>query len=126
MPYLTEQRKFDIDNDPKHPLCGAGDLTYAFTRVCLDADLDYFADEIMDAIGRYMPRQPRYENYAIVLGCLDSTRREIRRRENSMETKVKNRIDNAWYMLTTFSDSYYKNVIAPYEDEKIEQNGDVF
>jgi len=126
LPYLTDQRKFDIDNDPKHPLVGAGDLTYVFTRTALDTPDGEFSDALLDAIKRYMPRQPRYENYAIVLGCLDSTRRELRRREDSQTTARKNRINHAWYRLTLFSESYYKNVIAPYENEKIKQNGDVF
>lgn len=126
MPYLGNDRKREIDDDSKMSLVSAGHLTYVFTRISLTADLDCFSDEIMTAIDRYMPRQPRYENYAIVLGCLDSTRRELRRRQNGVETKTKNRIDNAWYMLTAFSDSYYRNVVAPYEDEKIDQNGDVF
>lgn len=121
MPYLTEQRKKEIDSNPNSVLAGAGDLTYKLTRIALDCSDGGFADNIYDAIKRYMPRQPRYENYAIVLGCLDSTRRELHRREpysKNLAGKSKR--------LMLFSDSYYNNVIAPYENEKIEQNGDVF
>jgi hypothetical protein len=127
MPYLTDQRKHDIDTNPKQPLVTAGDLTYKLTMIALECDdSNQFSDMVLDAIARYMPQQPRYENYAVVLGCLDSTRREIRRRENSLTVYLKNRINHSWYMLTLFSESYYKNVVAPYEDEKIAQNGDVF
>lgn len=135
MPYLTDDRKKWLDNE-KVKLTTAGDLTYCLTVEALyfiDHAGDHtmpenaaiFADRLYIHIDRYMRRQARYEDYAIVLGCLDSTRRELLRRRH--ETRRSDTVVIlAATLLEKFSRSYYTNVVAPYEDEKIEQNGDVY
>lgn len=119
MPYLTAQRKQELEN-PKRKLSTAGDLTYAMTMVVLFPKLSLKA-ELAGAIDRYLPKSPRYEDYAIVLGCIDSVKREYRRREGLVGVSAA-----VFDALESFADSFYADHVAPYEDTKIEQNGDVY
>lgn len=120
MPYITQERRADVA-DPKRPLPTAGDLTYQLYIECLhyhDAPPLLLEVALEDAIGRYMPRRIRYENYAIVLGCLDSCARELARRRSQQSIFAR-------HTIKVFTEAYYRDEVAPYEDTKIEQNGDV-
>lgn len=116
MPYLAQKRKDELDNNPKQALVTAGDLTYVVYKLMLRPDLGEsdFRTEVGKAINRYMPKHPKYGNYAMVIGCLRCASFEWERRHHTPE---------GW--LDLFIADYYENTIAPYEDEKIKQNGDV-
>lgn len=117
MPYLTDKRKKELAN-PKRRLITPGDLTYAMTLAVLNRGATLLAPNLDAAIKRYMPRHPRYEDYAIVLGCLTSTFMEYERRVGAPDQFCD---DFADYM-----SKFYKDRVAPYEDAKIESNGDVY
>lgn len=117
MPYLTQRRKQELA-DPKAKLISAGDLTYEMMLAVLDPNPP-LAIRLKSAINRYVPANPRYEHLAIVLGCLDSTRREFVRRTANPNSIVA-------CALELFAEEFYNTVVAPYEDVKIKQNGDVF
>jgi hypothetical protein len=136
MPYLTDDRKEFLAN-PRNKLSTAGDLTYCLTEETLRhidtpvgaadgvKETADWSDNMLSIIGRYLRPAPRYADFALVLGCLDSTRRELlRRRHETTRSDVD--VLLAAGLLEKLSRSYYANVIAPYEDTKIEQNGDVY
>jgi hypothetical protein len=128
LPYLTAGRKSQLA-DPKSHIVTAGDLTYLITMSAVDESQTSI--DLHAIIERYLPEQPRYENYAIVLGCIDSARREILRRQDFLNDKARSVGWENWpelvpFYLSEFADDYYRDVIAPYEDQKIEQNGDCF
>jgi hypothetical protein len=54
-----------------------------------------------------------------VVGCLECARREFRRRQPDDYLAADEALSEA-------IERFYRLVIAPYEDEKIVQNGDVF
>lgn len=123
MPYITERRKRELESR-RAPLLGAGDLTYAMTLVAIRfnvaEDEDYFYKELDFVTKRYLPSEPRYENYAIVLGSIDATKREyLRRVTDGIE-------DTIVELLELYAQKFYAWKVAPYEDTKIEQNGDVY
>lgn len=121
MPYLTDRRKKELEN-PKAPYLGAGDLTYGITRVVIDYTVtdgeQAFYTALEKCVSRYLPREPRYENFCVVMGALEcATKEYIRRRPESFPKPL-------WLM--SFSRRFYRDIVAPYEDEKIKVNGDVF
>lgn len=122
MPYLTEERKQYLDTGGK--LETPGDLTYSLTRTLLRNDPDYIRQGLAACVDVYimdLGHAPRYADYAVILGCLESTRREWLRR-----VPFAGRRGIGAALIRTFTDEFYRDVVAPYEDTKIQENGDVY
>lgn len=112
MPYLTEDEKKLLDGGSIPQTCGH--LTYLIFRTALDNyTLDKF-DLLQDAVDKYLPANPKFEDFAKVLGSIYAAALEMERRY--FRTSL---------ALYDFAANFYKDVIGPYEDKKIEQNGDV-
>lgn len=128
MPYLKAERKQGLDNGLLPTT--TGDLTYVFTRALLGDPNEASLTEALEAgIDRYFAR--RQINYGLlcdVMGTLTCAGCEYERRSGTLI----NRPSDADYVRETltslrqFIQSFYAHVIAPYEDTKIEQNGDVY
>lgn len=120
MPYIDERRRYELDHIGRAVISG-GELTYLFTRAALDTyDDTSFSQKIKEAIDRYIPKKgAKYDQYVIVVGSLHNTAKELQRRNNTSRTW------NAIWRLQRYADRYYNEVIVPYEDEKIDQNGDI-
>lgn len=120
MPYLVQHRKDKLDRGllPTTP----GDLTYLVVKALLGP-----AREIRDAIGKavkaYCDR--RTQNFALfaeVLGALRAAEKEhARRSKQSVPIR-----EHAIWVCADFADWWYGEVVAPYEDDKIATNGDVY
>lgn len=84
MPYIRQDLRRELDPSLE---CGdmvpdePGELAYYITRVIQD----------------YLPSEPRYPDYASVLGVLETVKQE-----------------------------FYRRVVVPYEDNKRADNGDVY
>jgi hypothetical protein len=103
VPYLTPERKAEIDSGFRPTT--KGDLTYLITRALLGER-----------------RQVDFGLLFDIMGGLDCAGREYRRRRPALSADdVKMLSELEW-----FATDFYDNVIAPYEDTKIEQNGDVY
>lgn len=132
MPYLDRSRKKRLDMGAR--IETPGDLTYMLTMALLRSRPSdpYDAHEVYDnayqriegTVALYileLPDAPRYADFAVILGCLDSTRREFLRRAP--------RDGTFGYRVTAirnYAERFYSDTVAPYEDTKIEQNGDVY
>lgn len=120
MPYLTQQRK-DHLNSGGH-IVTAGDLTYLLTTALLakmpPAELSARLSELVSS---FLPEDPRFGDFAVVLGSLDATWREWIRRtwQGQKDWGAAEEFDR-------FRRRFYERVVAPYEDTKIAQNGDVY
>lgn len=120
MPYLAEAERQRVDRGAY--IETAGELTYAFTRLILDAtDHAMFQFGAWLIVGRYMPVKPRYVNYCTVIGAIMCTQLEFKRRSRDTET-------NAWKVLalSQFMLDFYAIKVAPYENLKMQKNGDVY
>lgn len=113
MPYITQTaRRMIADGGP---VTTAGELNYVITKELLgDAEFPY--GKILGLIHSYM--QYKGLSYGVandIVGALECARREFKRRKGLDST-----------FLTAIADKFYGEVVAPYEDQKIQQNGDVF
>lgn len=117
MPYLTEQRKDELDYGrlPTTP----GDLTYRLTSIALHAEPDQWLEYMKGEITRYLSERPyNFASLSQVVGCIACARMEWSRRMPADNLKV------LWW--TTVEASFYSAIVAPYEDTKITANGDVY
>lgn len=90
-----------------------GDLTYLLTRATLDG-ASY--RRLLSVIDSFLPDEPRFADFAVVLGCLDATAREYVRRTGQVIPST----------LAIAPALFYRERVAPYEDQAIERNGDVY
>ncbi len=116
MPYITQTARLVIAEGG--PVTTAGELNYAITKHFLDKSIgvaDAF-DKIQEEIQKYVAY--RGLSYAVindVIGALECSRREVKRRRG---------IDVNWF--SRIANEFYDAIAAPYEDQKIQQNGDVY
>jgi len=106
-----------------------GHMNYFITKLLLQSNvlkLPYFVFQETEAVLRpvlleviievYSP--PKYYRYNRAIGMLECCRLEFERRYNVKSVLAYNLLDKVIL-------KFYKEIIGPYEDEKIEQNGDV-
>lgn len=116
MPYIDDRarRSLELTGMPRN----AGELNYTITRLVL-ARGDEAKPAIENAIARYAIRQggASYATYNDIMGVLLCVGFELVRR--GVDT------DPVLDVLTEIADDYYFQVIGPYEDRKITENGDL-
>lgn len=118
MPYILRGIRKDLDDGaaPQE----AGDLTYLLYRATLDWDGGSRADfhlVLGEEVDRFLAFRPRkYQIFAEILGSLYSTALEYERQHEDSRKAL---------AIYAFASAFYSEVIAPYEDTKIQQNGDV-
>jgi hypothetical protein len=124
MPYVDKLTKRELDAGAVAST--VGELTYCVTMQGIrlgNNPLLYSA--VMEEINAYLlgKREDGYDaNYALlcgVVGSLECARREFQRRRPDDHLTFDEAVEDALA-------DFYDNVVAPYEDTKIEQNGDVF
>jgi hypothetical protein len=134
MPYI---KAADYDRAAVEPAT-PGELNYAITlhaiKVLMDPKrpLTLFHTAVWPLVQGYCERKEMsYEHGNAVMGVLDCATREVYRRTNhAYNAKDLNAKLYPQYqiglMLARMRLSIYNTMIAPYEDEKILENGDVF
>jgi threonine dehydratase len=116
MPYITQTARQVIADGG--PVTTAGELNYAITAHFLDKSIgvDEAFVQIEDEIKKYIAyRGVSYGAINDVVGALECSRREVKRRRG---------IDVVWF--SRIANEFYDAIAAPYEDQKIQQNGDVY
>lgn len=111
-----------------------GHFNYFITKLMIDLNwhngnkpLNYFGtvgspdytiihDFIFEVAKQVYP--PKYFNYNRLIGMLTCCREEFKRRYKKKATAVE-------MLLTSLIKQFYSEIIGPYEDTKIEANGDV-
>lgn len=136
MPYINAQDKAQVE--ARGGVLDAGALTYLLTKAMLDSNPNIEGDlahKIGSQVGRYVDDHAvggelRYTHYCTVMGALACTHREfVRRRMLDRQRKGKQPIPGDLQrisQLKEYINHYYARVVAPYEDRKIRENGDVF
>jgi hypothetical protein len=125
MPYITQTARQIIDDGGI--IQTAGELNYTFTQALkrFDPNKKLFlrsglTEALNLSIERYMSTSGlSYRVINDVLGALEGAKLEFKRRKGPGLNHVLNAIDEV-------KADFYRRVAAPYEDEKIKQNGDVY
>lgn len=113
MPYIDKKSRKDIDEHGRAPIT-AGELNYVFCKIMLADNSDI--DAIQWVIKRYLINVGTcYQSMNDVMGALTGAYEELRRRTNQ-----------SCKILINAEADFYDTVVAPYEDKKILENGDVF
>lgn len=122
MPYVTQNRRTALDEDAAPQ--NAGELNYCLTWHLLHTEnLDDLYSALEKEITEYIAaRDPNYALYNEVVGALECCRREFVRRDGIDTRAGLLRYD----ALRVTLDNLYDRIIAPYEDTKINQNGDCY
>lgn len=97
------------------PAKTAGELNYQIFYYAKHNDLDYSwnYDDITTFVNNFLGDKPNYQRFNDMTGCLIRCKKEIERRLKT----------NANILISVMET--YDGIIADYEDEKIEENGDV-
>lgn len=108
MPYLTE-------TDFNAP---SGELNRALTKILLN-DGVLILPMFREVIAKYIHDQkPRYATYNDVVGALECAKLEFFRRRGYSEALNK--------ALENLKTTFYNETVAPYEDGKIKEHGDIY
>lgn len=139
MPYIAEDRRRVLTAGGQAE--NVGELTYLLTRAVLDYEL--FEHQFRVEIDEYLyvdrEGEPRFKDYAEVLGALAATLLEYERRQ--LQTSFVKDGDGArdhtpadldlgqtsiLLRINRFLYEWYAEVVAPYEDLKRAEHGDVY
>lgn len=116
MPYITQTARLMILEGS--PVTTPGELNYMITGCFLNKSIGL--TEVVKNIRQEIEKYVAYRglSYAVindVIGALECSRREIERRRGYGPA-----------LLDDIAKEFYDAVAAPYEDKKIQQNGDLF
>lgn len=120
MPYIVQERRAIIDAGAVPDNCG--ELNYAITMTCLrhgHGGMIPLRDKIMFLISAFIATPGfNYQRINDVLGACDGAARELDRRcrRGSAETQL---------LIRECAKRFYDAAAAPYEDGKIQANGDL-
>lgn len=126
MPYIKSEDYGRASANPKVP----GELNYAITLQAIGHfqgvfDLEQFNNAVQALVDEYMDRVGvSYTNYNAVIGVLFCCGFELIRRVTNSQYQWK--AYEAQLILNRIGYRLYHDHTAPYEDEKIAENGDVF
>jgi hypothetical protein len=117
MPYITqdERKQIALGKPPSTP----GQLNYVITRLVIESSIGTLKAHIIEEILLYSNGKPQsYTLFNEIMGVLECVIKEYRRR-----VCFDVYIDSVFEVL---KEEFYSQYVGPYEDKKIEQNGDVF
>lgn len=130
MPYITQERRTSLDTTTHEIATNAGELNYLFTVRVLDArkasqfgsiggsTIESLARDLRTEIDDYIESMGlRYQYINDVLGALTGAKLEMQRRAGI------HTFDN---LFDNVRNKFYSEVAAPYENLKIQENGDVY
>lgn len=132
MPYVDRGRRKELDRG--RPPLSSGELTYLLTQVAIEPG-ESMAENMRAMVDEYLASRPRrasFQDLCDCLGALEATWREFRRRvwpEDEFRSDAhaaRVRVDDVIRSCRRVQAELYSEVVAPYEDEKIKINGDVF
>lgn len=116
MPYIKQE---DRERAVDHPE-NAGELNFAITTLVVEEEnLETFIAKVEELVSDYVERKG--VNHTVgneVVGVFMCAAAEVERRGV-------NRVEHASCLIILGFNFYY-NVLAPYEDQKIKENGDVY
>lgn len=121
MPYIKQLARTEFALDYGRWAKNPGELNYNFTMALgMYGPSDSAEIIIKEFIKRYLIlKGESYQTFNDIIGALTCCFKEIKRR-----IELKNRFEIVDF-LAKIVDDFYNNVVAPYEDQKIVENGDL-
>jgi hypothetical protein len=121
MPYIKPEDRFELKTGIK-TITTPGELNYCITSDILIGEAT--KESIREQIDTYLSSKDsvRYEDLNAVLGVVAAVIGE-RCRRDLKSSAVELRDFAIW--LGKIANEFYDEVVAPYEDKKIEENGDL-
>lgn len=125
MPYIEKARRPLIDGGQVSPNC-AGDLNYLFTKLYRYRSTSEIRQEIRDIIATYiLDKGLKYQHINDIVGALVCSLFEHYRVGLKSEVPEHISILEIADIVDHELEYFYMRVAGPYEDTKIEENGDV-
>lgn len=125
MPYIEKNRRPLIDNGVVSPEC-AGDMNYLLTKLYKYKDIDSIRHGVRTIIAEYiMNKGLKYQHLNDIVGAVICSSFEYYRRGLRDNTTDTGRLLEIAEILDHELEYFYMQVAGPYEDTKIEENGDV-
>lgn len=110
MPYLTE-------TDFNAP---SGELNRVLTKLYISTKISDLEKEVRATIEKYVHDQkPRYATFNDVIGALECSVLEFYRRKPQANSFL-------WEVINDVKKDFYDTIIAPYENKKITEHGDIY
>lgn len=124
MPYITRDQRVDLDLGIRTEE-DAGELTYSITMMLLNLTPSELPSFFRELVTNYLEKKgTRYQYFCDISGAVTNANLELLDRvsEDDYNTKYYDLVDMLHQEILYF----YKNVVRPYEDHKILENGDVY
>lgn len=123
MPYLnyTLKKALDKGKVPETP----GDLTYLLSKELIkatDTGAGYLPSDYYQHVQKYIGDSPNFAVYAEVLGAIQATIFEYKRRKGLLQKWQQEELNK----LNQLAITLYVFEVGPYEDAKIVENGDIY
>jgi len=117
MPYILQEDRFDLDSKEREPE-NAGELNYRMTQAFIKEPAQDVPDILRKLANQYLENHGlRYQHVNDLIGAMTCALLEYQRRtqKDDLDVLVK-------YTILEL----YQEIAVPYEDKKIEENGDVY
>lgn len=125
MPYIEQGSRVDIELGVRRP-SNAGELNYCFTRAIRDLEEDEARAALKTIIAEYLQDMGlRYQYINDIIGALEGCILEHYRQMCKKGQISKMSFPAIIDLIDTEMTYFYDHIAAPYEDVKIEENGDV-
>lgn len=117
MPYVSQEARLRLETGYPET---AGELNYEITKLLIEArSEDYLFAEYKYLITAYVDKNGKsYQTYNDIIGATMGAGLEYHRRTGKLSPFA--------ILLHVELGKFYQDVIAPYEDGKIKENGDVY
>lgn len=123
MPYVKPERRAALVDAAAEPR-NAGELNFCLTWHLVNSpDPRFLQNALWEEVWEYIDaREISYDLFNTVIGALECCRLEFRRRVGVSTTSDLTKEDAIRYVVNRL----YRERVAPYEDIKINENGDVY
>jgi hypothetical protein len=125
MPYITQERRKALQLKT-NKIETAGELNFLFTVALIDSETPELAEmDLRLLINDYLTGHDlSYQVANDIIGALiccafEASRRLLGKVDQTTIVKI-------FEVVSTVAGEFYKTLVAPYEDGKLEENGDVF
>lgn len=119
MPYIEKETRIPLEYDVTRGIETVGELNYMLTCGLLKVPLSDLEEYLRLCVGTYATGKiPSYTLFNGAIGACMCALLEYARRTGSTDHIYP-------LIMSAVISKFYSKVIAPYEDEKIEENGDI-